>query len=168
MRFGRCAGRRGPNLRRALTILWEAADHICGKRLKCAIPTLLDPMERHGYLQPSPEIRNLVLAARAATIDRVLISVKQIGKQGRRRTAINTPLRKSIAVRTPPAVGSPSLGIHWCTRPPAGRAESRSTARATRRRWRVIGRRCRDYHRRDAESLSWCAPRPEPRSPESP
>jgi hypothetical protein len=85
---------------RTLTVLWEAADRICGKRLKCAIPTLLDAMERHGHLQASPEIRNLVLAASAATIDRVLTSVKQIGKQGRRRTSINTPLRKSIAVRT--------------------------------------------------------------------
>jgi hypothetical protein len=84
----------------ALTILWEAADRICGKRLKCAIPTLLDAMERHGHIQPSPEIRSLVLAASAATIDRVLTSVKQIAKQGRRRTSINTPLRKSIAVRT--------------------------------------------------------------------
>lgn len=84
----------------ALTILWEAADRICGKRLKCAIPALLDAMERHGHLQPNPEIRGLVLTASAATIDRVLASTKQIGKQGRRRTSINTPLRKSIAVRT--------------------------------------------------------------------
>lgn len=49
---------------------------------------------------PSPEIRRLILTASAATIDRVLASTKQIGKQGRRRTSINTPLRKSIAVRT--------------------------------------------------------------------
>jgi hypothetical protein len=34
----------------ALTILWEAADRICGKRLKEAIPTLVDAMERHGHL----------------------------------------------------------------------------------------------------------------------
>ena len=27
-----------------LTILWEASDRICGKRLKCAIPTLLEAM----------------------------------------------------------------------------------------------------------------------------
>jgi len=85
---------------RALTILWEAADRICGKRLKCAIPSLLDAMERHGHLQPSPEIRRLILTASAATIDRVLASTKRIGQQGRRKTRINTPLRKSIAIRT--------------------------------------------------------------------
>ena len=84
-----------------LTILWEAADRICGKRLKCAIPTLLDAMERHGHLQPDTEIRRLILAASASTIDRVLAPVKGVGKQGRRRASINnTPLRKSIAVRT--------------------------------------------------------------------
>src|ERR1039457_6850695 len=32
-----------------LTILWEAADRICGKRLKCAIPAFLEAMERHGH-----------------------------------------------------------------------------------------------------------------------
>jgi hypothetical protein len=34
-----------------LTLLWEAADRICGKRLKAAIPALLDSMERHGHLK---------------------------------------------------------------------------------------------------------------------
>jgi hypothetical protein len=32
---------------KALTILWEAADRICGKRLKQAIPILEDAMDRH-------------------------------------------------------------------------------------------------------------------------
>ena len=38
-------------VRSALTILWEAADRICGKRLKEAIPTLVEAMERYGHLQ---------------------------------------------------------------------------------------------------------------------
>jgi hypothetical protein len=76
---------------RVLTILSEVADRVCGKRLKCALPTLQDAMERHGHLQPSPEVRRLVLAASAATIDRVLVLARQSGKQGRRRTSINTP-----------------------------------------------------------------------------
>jgi hypothetical protein len=83
-----------------LTILWEAADRICGKRLKCAIPTLLDAMERHGHLKPDPGIRRLLLAASAATIDRLLVPVRDASKHGRRRNGISTPLRKSIAVRT--------------------------------------------------------------------
>jgi len=83
-----------------LTILWEAADRICGKRLKEAIPTLVEAMERHGYLQLDAEVRRLVLAMSPATMDRLLKPAREAGKQGRRRTTINTPLRKSIKVRT--------------------------------------------------------------------
>ena len=36
----------------ALTVLWEAADRVCGKRLKPLIPMLVDAMERHGLLAP--------------------------------------------------------------------------------------------------------------------
>lgn len=84
----------------SLTILWEAADRICGKRLKQAIPTLLDAMERHGHLTLDAEVRTRVLKVSAATIDRLLAPVRDAGRQGRRRTTLNTPLRKSIAVRT--------------------------------------------------------------------
>jgi hypothetical protein len=87
-------------VRSALIIFWEAADRICGKRLKQAIPTLVDAMERHGHLQLDGEVRRLLLAMSAATMDRILKPVREAGKQGRRRSAINTPLRKSIAVRT--------------------------------------------------------------------
>jgi hypothetical protein len=45
----------------ALTMLWEAADRICGKRLKRAIPTLLEAMERHGHLALVAEVRERVL-----------------------------------------------------------------------------------------------------------
>lgn len=34
----------------ALIVLWEAADRICGKRLKAVIPLLLEAMEKHGPL----------------------------------------------------------------------------------------------------------------------
>src|SRR5690606_16123290 len=85
-------------VRSALIILWEAADRICGKRLKQAIPTLVDAMERHEHLQLDVEVRRLLLAMSAATMDRILKPVREAGKQGRRRSAINTPLRKSIVV----------------------------------------------------------------------
>lgn len=88
-------------VRSALTILWEAADRICGKRLKEAIPTLLDAMERYGHLQLEAEVRRRLLGMSAATMDRLLKPAREAGKQGRRRSGINnTPLRKSIAVRT--------------------------------------------------------------------
>lgn len=84
----------------ALTILWEAADRICGKRLKEAIPTLVDAMERYGHLQLAAEVRRCLLGMSAATMDRLLKPVRDAGKQRRRRSGINTPLRRSIAVRT--------------------------------------------------------------------
>src|SRR5882724_7171759 len=40
------------------------------------------------------------LAMSAATMDRLLTTVRDTAKHGRRRTIVNTPLRKSIAVRT--------------------------------------------------------------------
>src|SRR5204862_2365619 len=45
-------------------------------------------------------VRESLLSMSAATMDRLLTTVRDTAKQGRRRTMINTPLRKSIAVRT--------------------------------------------------------------------
>jgi hypothetical protein len=33
----------------ALAVLWEAADRICGQRLRVLIPLLIEAMERHGH-----------------------------------------------------------------------------------------------------------------------
>ena len=87
-------------VREALTIVWEAADRICGKRLRQVIGGLIDAMERHGHLKLDPSVRESLLSMSAATMDRLLKTVRDTAKQGRRRTMINTPLRKSIAIRT--------------------------------------------------------------------
>src|SRR5216683_1677756 len=87
-------------VREALTIVWEAADRICGKRLRQVIAGLIDAMERHGHLKLDAAVRERLLAMSAATMDRLLTTVRDTAKQGRRRTMINTPLRKSIPVRT--------------------------------------------------------------------
>ena len=60
------------SVRQALTMLWEAANRVCGKRLKALIPSLVDAMERHGHLDLNPVIRTKVLQVSAATIDRAL------------------------------------------------------------------------------------------------
>lgn len=90
----------GEAVAQALTILWEAADRICGKRLKFLIPTLVNAMERHGHLQLDADVRRSVLKMSASTVDRLLKPVREVGKQKRRRSHISTPLRKSIAIRT--------------------------------------------------------------------
>jgi hypothetical protein len=98
-------------VREALTIVWEAADRICGKRLRQVIAGLIDAMERHGHLKLDPAVRKSLLSMSAATMDRLLRTVRDTAKQGRRRTMINTPLRKSIAVRTFGDWNDPSPGF---------------------------------------------------------
>ena len=38
-------------VRAALIVIWEAADRVCGKRLRPLVPILVEAMERHGHLQ---------------------------------------------------------------------------------------------------------------------
>jgi len=58
-------------VREALTILWEASDRVCGKRLKALVPVLLPALERHGHLRLDGSVREKVLSASAATLDRI-------------------------------------------------------------------------------------------------
>ena len=77
----------------ALIVVWEAADRICGKRLKAALPHLVESMERHGHLDLDPGVRQLLLSASAATLDRLLRPIRTPGRAagsdagGRRRWA---------------------------------------------------------------------------------
>jgi hypothetical protein len=88
-------------VRQALTVLWEAADRVCGKRLKALIPMLADAMERHGHLDLDPVIKAKVLQASAATIDRELATARRhIDGQRKRRTGVGAAIRRSIPVRT--------------------------------------------------------------------
>jgi hypothetical protein len=84
----------------ALTIVWEAADRICGKRLKAVLPTFVESMEHHGHLCLDSEVRQRLLGMSAATIDRLLRPIREVAKRRRRRAFLNTPLRKSISIRT--------------------------------------------------------------------
>jgi hypothetical protein len=88
-------------VRQALTVLWEAVDRICGKRLKALIPMLVDAMERHGHLDLDPVIRTKVMQVSAATIDRVLASARShIDGQRKRRGGVGAAIRRCIPVRT--------------------------------------------------------------------
>jgi hypothetical protein len=73
-RFGPRPGRRlcREATRRALMVIWEASDRICGKRLRPLMPILIEAMERHGHLDLAPEVRIGLLAMSAATMDRAL------------------------------------------------------------------------------------------------
>jgi len=69
-------------VREALTIVWEAADRICGKRLRQVIAGLIDAMERHGHLRLDAAVRERLLSMSAATMDRLLTTVRDTAKQG--------------------------------------------------------------------------------------
>jgi hypothetical protein len=63
-------------VQQALIVLWEAADRIGGKRLKAVLPSLVAAWERHGHLALDATVRQRVRAVSAATIDRLLVSVR--------------------------------------------------------------------------------------------
>ena len=86
-------------VRDAVVLIWEASDRICGKRLKAAMPHLVESMERHGHLDLDPEVRTRVLSASAAILDRLLKPMKftVIGRRKRRR---RLSLDRNIPVRT--------------------------------------------------------------------
>lgn len=97
---GRC-GRRiyDEAVKEALIVTWEAADRICGKRLKAILPTLIDALERHGHLALEAELKKRLLAISAATIDRLLAPVRSQAKvRKKRRNSLK--VSKKIPVRT--------------------------------------------------------------------
>lgn len=86
-------------VRQGLIVLWEAADRICGKRLKAILPSLLESMERHGHLALDAVVRNRLLKASAATMDRLLTSVRAAATQRKKRRTQNKP-SKQVPIRT--------------------------------------------------------------------
>ncbi|CAH2935713.1 MAG: elements of external origin; transposon-related functions [uncultured Paraburkholderia sp.] len=89
-------------VRAALITLWEAADRICGKRLKALIPTLIDSMTRHGHLALSRSVRQRLNQISAATIDRLLRDVRDQAFAGQRRRSggVGNAIRRAVPTRT--------------------------------------------------------------------
>lgn len=88
-------------VREALAAPWEAADRICGKRLKPLIPLLIPAMERHGHLKLDETVRRRLHQIGAAGIDRALAPMRAAALGGRRRRQAHSPaVRRSVPVRT--------------------------------------------------------------------
>lgn len=93
--------RYGDAVGEALVVLWEASDRVCGKRLKALIPTMIEALERHGHLQLQAGVREMLLSASAATIDRLLVVPRSGGAfRRRRRSTVAAAVRRSVPVRT--------------------------------------------------------------------
>lgn len=106
------AGRRVYNVavKEALIIVWKASDRICGKRLKAIIPNLVSAMERHGHLDLDPKVRELLLAASPATIDRLLVPVRNKANK-RRKPKTKKKISKKVPIRTFADWGDPVPGF---------------------------------------------------------
>lgn len=86
-------------VKQAMVVLWEAADRICSKRLRSALPSFLASLEKHGHLQLDAEVRARVLSASPATIDRLLATVRaEATERKKRRSAPKAS--KRVAVKT--------------------------------------------------------------------
>lgn len=88
-------------VREALLVAWETADRICGKRLKAALPLLVESMERHGHLDLDDRVREQLLKMSAATIDRLLAPARQKAtKNKKRKQAAKAGVRRRVPIRT--------------------------------------------------------------------
>ena len=87
-------------VREAVVVLWEASDRVCGKRLKPLLPILVAALERHGHLALDPTVRTRVLAASAATLDRLLRPTKAAVSGQRARRRAMPVVQRNVPVRT--------------------------------------------------------------------
>jgi len=93
--------RYGPEVTQALVKLWEVGDRMCGKLLAAVMPDLLGALERHGELEVSPQVRELLLAVSPSTIDRLLRRQRLPRlRQPRRQSPASTTLKSQIPIRT--------------------------------------------------------------------
>lgn len=86
----------------ALRRFWALSDGLCGKRLVAFLREIIPLLERQGRLEIStPLVREQLVTASAATIDRLLASTKrQSALKGRSFTRPGSLLKHHIAVRT--------------------------------------------------------------------
>ena len=94
-------------VRQALIVVWEASDRICGKRLKAALPSMVESLERHGHLDLDPDVRERLFSASASTMDRLLRPVRErAGSRRRLKRRRKMGSRVSIATVFRPVVAT--------------------------------------------------------------
>ena len=79
--------------------MWEASDRICGKRLKAALPSMVESLGRHGHLELDPHVRGRLFKVSASTMDRMLRPVREQAGS-RRRTKKKRRMGTRVPVRT--------------------------------------------------------------------
>ena len=97
---GRASRYQSPEFIKGLKQIWFCSDWACGKLLKSAIPLVLPHLERRHQKGVSEEVRSLLLAISAASIDRVLAPYKAKYRRGRNLTKPGSLLRSQIPLST--------------------------------------------------------------------
>ena len=112
-RIGRAARPRiyDEAVSQALVVLWEAADRICGKRLKPLLPLLIASLEQHGHLRLNEAVRAKLLRMGASTIDRLLAPTRAPGMAQGKRHRKPPSVKGAIPVRTFADWGVPKPGF---------------------------------------------------------
>ena len=93
--------RYGPELETVLERIWRASDGLSGKLLVAVLPQLLAALERHHSLRLAPGLRATLLAASAATLDRLLRPLRRRrARQPRRPSPATGTVRGQVPLRT--------------------------------------------------------------------
>ena len=96
---GRVSVYNQPAVINVIRTIWFATDQMCGKRLVAAIPEWLPHYEK-TYRALEPDIRQHVLSASAATLDRLLRPIRVSTAKGLGGTKPGTLLKNQIPIRT--------------------------------------------------------------------
>ncbi len=106
MRLGRKIGVYEPYLLRqclilkALTMIWEILDYLCGKRLVAILPEVVPILQRHGELKVDASTHERLMQISAATIDRLLEPERCKHRlKGRSGTKPGTLLKHQIPIK---------------------------------------------------------------------
>ena len=91
----------GHEVTRVLRIAWEATGRVCSKLLAPFLPDLIESLERHREIAPSPEVREKLLRISPATIDRLLkpFRLRPLRRPNTKSRSVSL-LRNKIPMRT--------------------------------------------------------------------
>jgi len=87
-------------VKQALTIIWQAANRLCSKRLVPFLPEFISTLERFSHLSISDETRKKLLAISPATVDRLLAEFRHGRPRGLSTTRPGALIKQQIPVRT--------------------------------------------------------------------
>jgi transposase InsO family protein len=91
--------RYGKAFQADLAVLWEAAGYICAERLRPFLPDLLQLLESHQQLSPTPQRRDLLLGASTSTLSRNLAQLRQQLRWPQRSLRPPSRLHREVPIR---------------------------------------------------------------------